>query len=141
MDLNDWMIISSYTRAEAVADGIQVPIYAGILKEAGIKFPVFFTRGVYDKYVKTSKDMDILDEDGRLWDILYMFALQSRKTDSSELKFQFCCQLPDKDDWTKYEKVCEGNRLLREVTLKALIGPLDLNMPEPAITILFPSED
>jgi len=26
MDLNDWKIIASYTRADAVADGIQVPI-------------------------------------------------------------------------------------------------------------------
>jgi len=141
MDLNDWEIIASYTRADAVADGIQVSIPPEITKEAGIIFPVFFTRGVYDKYVKVPKGMNHQDEQGRLWDILYMFAMQARKSSSDELKFQFCCQLPDKGDWTKYEKVCEGNRLLREVTLKALIGPLDLNSPNPAITILFPNED
>ena len=38
MDLNDWKIIASYTRMEAVADGIQVPISPDIVKEAGIKF-------------------------------------------------------------------------------------------------------
>jgi hypothetical protein len=141
MDLNDWNIIASYTRAEAIADGIQVPIPTEIAKEAGIIFPVFFTSGVYDKYVKVPKGMNHQDEQGRLWDILYMFALQARISSSNELKFQFCCQLLDKGDWTKYEKVCEGNRLLREVTLKALIGPLDLNSPNPAITILFPDED
>lgn len=141
MDLNDWNIIASYTRAEAVADGIQVQIPSEITKEAGIIFPVFFTRGVYDKYVKVPKGMNHQNEDGRLWDILYMFALKARKLDSDELNFQFCCQLPDEGNWTKYEKICEGNRLLREVTLKAVIGPLDLNSPNPAITILFPDED
>ena len=141
MDLDDWKIIASYTRAEAIEDGIQVAIPTKITKEAGIIFPVFFTRGVYDKYVKVPKGMNHQDEQGRLWDILYMFALQARKTATDELKFQFCCQLLDKGDWTKYEKVCDGNRLLREVTLKALIGPIDLNSPNPAITILFPDED
>ena len=141
MDLNDWNIIASYTRAEAVADGIQVQIPSEITKEAGIIFPVFFTRGVYDKYVKVPKGMNHQNEEGRLWDILFMFALKARKLNSDELNFQFCCQLPDEGNWTKYEKICEGNRLLREVTLKAVIGPLDLNSPNPAITILFPDED
>ena len=141
MDLNDWNIIASYTRAEAVADGIQVQIPSEITKEAGIIFPVFFTRGVYDKYVKVPKGMNHQNEEGRLWDILFMFALKARKLNSDELNFQFCCQLPDEGNWTKHEKICEGNRLLREVTLKAVIGPLDLNSPNPAITILFPDED
>lgn len=141
MNLNNWKIISSYTRAEAIADGFQVAISPEITKEAGIIFPVFFTRGVYDKYVKVPKGMNHQDEQGRLWDILFMFALQARKTDSEELNFQFCCQLPNAGDWTKYEKVCEGNRLLRDVTLRAVIGPLDLDDPNPAITIMFPDED
>jgi len=141
MDLNCWKIIASYTRKEAVADGIQVPIYSAITKEADIKYPVFFTRGVWDKYVVVPEGMSHQNEEGRLWDILFMFSLQARKTDSAELKFQFCCQLPDTGDWTKYEKVCEGNRQLREVTLKAVIGPLDLDDPSPAITIIFPDED
>jgi len=141
MDLNDWKIIASYTRMEAVADGIQVPISPDIAKEAGIKFPVFLTRRVYDKYVLVPFEMPDQSEEGRLWDILYMFSISARKCPGAELKFGFCCQLPDKGDWTKYEKVCEGNRLLREVTLRAEIGPLDLDDPSPAITILFPDED
>ena len=58
MDINDWKIIASYTRAEAVADGVQVPINPGIAKEAGIIFPVFLTRTVYDKYVPVPEKMD-----------------------------------------------------------------------------------
>ena len=141
MNFNNWKIISSYTRAEAIADGFQVAIPPEITKEAGIIFPVYFTGGVYDKYVKVPKGMNHQDEQGRLWDILFMFALQARKTDTEELNFQFCCQLPNAGDWTKYEKVCEGNRLLRDVTLRAVIGPLDLDDPNPAITFMFPDED
>jgi hypothetical protein len=35
MNLNDLKIIASYTRAEAIADGYQVPILPEIAKEAG----------------------------------------------------------------------------------------------------------
>ncbi len=141
MNINDWDVISSYTRREAVEDGVQVEISSEMSKGAGIKYPVYFTRGVYDKYVVVPKGMDHQDQNGRLWDILFMFVLKARQTPSAELKFKFCCQLPDAGDWTKYEKVCEGNRLLREVTLKGIISPLDIDDPSPAVTILFPDED
>jgi hypothetical protein len=141
MDINDWKIIASYTRAEAVADGVQVPISQGIAKEAGIIFPVFLTRTVYDKYVPAPEKMEDQSEEGRLWDILHMFSLEARGCKGNELKFQFWSLLPDKGDWNKYEKVCDGNRLVREVTLRAVIGPLDLDDPSPAITIMFPDED
>jgi len=141
MNLNDWTIISTYTRAEAVKDGVQVAIPLEISREAGIKFPVFFTQKVFNKYIPAPKSMPYESSEGRLWDILFMFALRARGTDSDELQFQFCVQLPDLGDWNKFEKVCEGNRQLREVTLKAIISPLDLDDPQPAITILFPDED
>jgi len=141
MNLNDWTIISTYTRAEAVKDGLQIAIPKEISKEAGIKFPVFFTQRVYNKYVPAPKEMPYESSEGRLWDILFMFALRARNTDTDELLFQFCVQLPDAGDWNKFEKVCEGNRQLREITLKAICTPLDIEDPSPAITILFPDED
>lgn len=141
MNVTEWKIISSYTRAEAIEDGVQIAIPEETSKEAGIKFPVFFTRGVYSKYVAVPKGMDHQDENGRLWDILYMFTLQAKKSNSSVLRFEFVCQLPDNGDWTKNERICEGNRLLRLVTLKAEIGPLDIDDPMPAITIMLPDED
>ncbi len=141
MDINDWNIISTYTRAEAIADGFQVPVNPKVCREAGIIFTVFLTRGVYDKYVMVPENMPFQSEEGRLWDILYMFSLKARRCNGNELKFEFCCQLPDAGNWSRYEKVCEGNRLIREVTLRAVIGPLDLDDPSPAITIMFPDED
>ena len=40
-------VIYSYTRAQAVADGVQVEV-TKTAQEAGIKFPVFLTRTVFD---------------------------------------------------------------------------------------------
>ncbi len=141
MNIFGWEIVSTYTRAEAVADGVQVAIPQEISREAGIKFPVFITQKVYNKYVLVPEGMDFQNEDGRLWDILYMFARQARNSNSSVIVFQFVCFLLDNGDWTIYERICEGNRLLREVMLKAEIGPLDIDDPSPAITIMVIGED
>jgi hypothetical protein len=141
MDTQDWNIISTYTRAEAVRDGVQVAIPQELSREAGIKYPVFITQTVYNKYIPIPEAMQYESSEGRLWDILFMFFWNARLTDSDELQFQFVVQLPDLGDWNKFEKVCEGNRQLREVTLKAVVGPMDLDDPQPAITILFPDED
>ena len=43
-------VIYSYTRSQAVADGVQVEV-TKTAQEAGIRFPVFLTRAVYDAYV------------------------------------------------------------------------------------------
>ncbi len=40
-------VIHSYTRAQALADGVQVEV-SKVAAEAGIRFPVFLTRTVYD---------------------------------------------------------------------------------------------
>ncbi len=40
-------IIYQYTRSQAVADGVQVEV-TKTAHEAGIKFPVFITRGVFE---------------------------------------------------------------------------------------------
>jgi len=141
MNINGWEIISTYSRAEAIADGFQVPVSQKITKEAGILYPVFLTRSVYDKYVVAPKEMYHQNVEGRLWDILFMFRMEAQSKKSSNMLFTFCCQLPDAGDWTSNEKVCEGNRLLRDVSLRAVIGPLDLDDPNPAITIMLPDED
>lgn len=141
MDIQDWKIVSTYTRAEAVRDGVQVAVPHELSREAGIKYPVFITEKVYNRYVPAPETMAYENSEARLWDILFMFFWKARLTDSDELQFQFVVQLPDSLDWNKFEKVCEGNRELREVTLKAIVSPLDLDDPQPAITFLFPDED
>src|SRR5512137_1913119 len=63
--------IFTYTRAQAVADGLQVEV-TKTAEEAGIRFPVFLTRAVFDNYVAVPPGVTGQDESGRLWDIVWM---------------------------------------------------------------------
>ena len=54
-------VIYSYTRAQAVADGVQVEV-TKTAAEAGIKFPVFLTRTVFDAYVEVPPGVTGQDE-------------------------------------------------------------------------------
>ena len=140
----DFEIIHSYTRKEAIADGFQVEIDQKISRAAGIVHPVYFTRTVWDRYVAVPESMlGYQDEAGRLWDILWMFFIEVRKgaSNGQQMSFKFICGLPDDGHWPSNEVSHEGNSLQRLITLKSLIGPVDIDDPSPAITILLPNED
>ena len=62
-------VIYSYTRSQAVADGEQVEV-TKTAAEAGIKFPVFLTRSVFDNFVAVPPGITGQDEAGRLWDLI-----------------------------------------------------------------------
>src|SRR5271168_147739 len=53
--------IYTYTRAHAIADGFQVDATA-TAQDAGIRFPVFITRAVYDAYVTVPPNVAGQDE-------------------------------------------------------------------------------
>lgn len=127
----DAPIIHSYTRREALEDGFQVEIPQETSKEAGIVFPVFMNRSVWDTYVEIPKEAEGSgqDIDGRLWDILYMmaFAIRSGKIQG------------DRGNFKLY--VNNSGKKAKEVELKCQVGPLDFDNPKPAITIMLPNED
>src|ERR1035441_3833715 len=64
-------VIYAYSRAQAVADGVQIEV-TKTAQEAGIRFPVFLTRAVYDAYVTVPTGVTGQDEAGRLWDVVWM---------------------------------------------------------------------
>jgi hypothetical protein len=118
----------SYTRAQAVTDGFQVEVTA-TAKEAGVLFPVFLTRAVFDAYVTVPPGVTAQDEAGRLWDILHMlkFAIYRAQPDESRLHFALY--------------VRNDNHRPKLVKLIATCGPLDINKAKPAITVMMPDED
>ena len=78
-DFDDMKIISTYTTKEAVADGTLVLVADSESKEAGIKYPVYLTRAVWDKYVEVPAGMESEQNlSGRLWDILWMFRFTAK---------------------------------------------------------------
>lgn len=134
-------IVFSYTTKEAVKDGFLVKVEGAIPSDAGIRFPVYITRAVYDRYVKVPEGLIEQQESGRLWDLLYMFTWEARKTKSNTLRYKFFCQLPENMKILQNEIHTENNPLLREITLKALITAQDIDDPSPAIFIMLPHED
>ena len=140
-DFNDMKIISTYTTKEAVEDGFLVRVADGQSKEAEIKYPVYLTRSVWDKYVEVPEGMEgEQDLTGRLWDILWMFRWAAKTNSSSLMMFKFDCRLPDRGDWEQNEKMV-GDRLMRTITLKAVIQAQDFDDPSPAIFIMKPQAD
>ena len=121
-------VIYSYTRAQAVADGVQVEV-SKVAAEAGIRFPVFLTRTVFDAYVAVPPDVSGQDEAGRLWDVVWMlrFAIQRTKRGVERLPFALY--------------VRNDNRAAKLVKLVAVAGPLDIDDPAPCITVMMPDED
>ena len=120
-------VIYSYTRSQAVADGVQVEV-TKTAKEAGISFPVFLTRTVFDAYVAVPPDVQGQDEAGRLWDVCWMlrFAiLRSRGGNRVPVALY----------------VRNDNTRAKLVKLIAQCGPLDMDDPQPAITVMMPDED
>ena len=121
-------VVYSYTRAQAVADGFQVEV-TKTAREAGITFPVFLTRSVFDSFVVVPPGVTAQDETGRLWDIVWMLRLAARRTTAGKPRLVFALY------------VRNDNRAPRLVKLIATCGPLDIDNPQPAITVMMPDED
>lgn len=123
-------VISSYSRAQAIADGVLVDV-SSAAKEAGLKFPVAMTRAAYEDCVtwtaEDSKRQTHQDESGRLWDVVWMLRCAA-KNGGSEMRYSLY-------------RVPRGGRGMkaRLTTLKAICGPGDT--AEPVITIMLPNED
>ena len=121
-------VIYSYTRAQAVADGVQVEV-TKTAQEAGIRFPVFLTRTVFDAYVAVPPDVSGQDEAGRLWDVVWM------------TRFAILRAKPGVDRIPVALYVRNDNHAAKLVKLIATCGPLDIDDPQPAITVMMPDED
>jgi hypothetical protein len=121
-------VIYSYTRAQAVADGVQVEV-TKTAQEAGIRFPMFLTRAVYDAYVTVPPNVTGQDEAGRLWDVVWMtrFAITRSRGHTDRLPVALYIRNDD--------------RAAKLIKLVATCGPLDIDDPSPAITVMLPDED
>ena len=73
------VLIFSYTRAQAIADGVLVDV-SKLAKEAGFRFPVAVTAAVWAECVTVPDGVAGQDETGRLWDVLNLlrFAIAKR---------------------------------------------------------------
>ena len=121
-------VIYSYTRKQAVADGFQVEV-SQTAREAGVTFPVYLTRSVFDSFVAIPPGVTGQDEAGRLWDVLWMLRFAIRKAGNHSSRMPFALY------------VRNDNHRPKLIKLIATCGPLDLDDPQPAITVMMPDED
>ena len=125
--------ISTYSRAQAIADGILVDV-SDTAREAGFSIPVAVTRTVWTRLVALPDGYrGFQDERGRLWDILWMarhYALRASDRD----RVRMCVLVRDirKD-------LRDSNRAPRKHFPIVAIGAGDTG--EPAITLMFPEDD
>jgi hypothetical protein len=124
-------VIYSYTRAQAIADGVLVDV-TEVAAEAGFKVPVAITRSVWTDCVEWPAEIQahkaILQEEGaRLWDVVWMAFL--------------ACRAPGNGARRVFElhRVPRDGKRARCVSLVVCIGPGD--DPGPVITIMQPDED
>lgn len=133
------IILSVYTRTDALRDGVLVEVPRNLSIEAGIKIPVALTSEAW--YYIDPGSLDKLSGQsitGRLWDLLHVFrvmASQARHTDRIYFNVAFlmpCLRGRDKSIQIpgEHEEV---------VSFKAICGPGD-DM-KPVITIMLPWED
>ena len=121
-------VIYAYTRSQAVADGVQVDV-TKTAQEAGIKFPMFLTRAVFDAYVAVPEGVTGQDEAGRLWDLVWMarFAIIRSHGHTDRLPVALY--------------VRNDNHRAKLVKLIATCSALDIDDPQPALTLMMTDED
>ena len=130
---NDWTLVFSYGRAQAIADGTLVDV-SEMAREAGFKFPVALTAAAWADCVEwteadNKRKRHCQDQAGRLWDVLWMALLAARSNKSSADVFYTLHRVP---------RAGKGMRA-RPVQLRMVVGAGD--ELEPVITIMTPSED
>ncbi len=126
-------VISTYTRAQAIEDGVLVD--AGPLaKEVGFKSPLALTSAVWaDCVAWTDGDSEAQvyqDQSGRLYDLLFMAAYAIRTSMGCGDRLLYELNRVPRDGYST---------AARPVTLKLIIGPGDHG--EPVMTITLPNED
>ena len=126
-------VIYSYTRAQAIADGVLIDA-TELAVDAGFKWPVALTAAAWQDCVAWSdadnKCQAYQDQSGRLWDVLFMasYAIRTARIANQQLLFDLHC-IPRNGRATKSQRL----------TLKLILGPGDDG--QPVITIMLPEED
>ena len=124
-------VIYSYTRKQAIEDGVLVdlmqPETVGLVREAGFKFPVAMTAGAFAATVaEIEKPLpEGQDIQGRLWDVLWMLACAIKSAGST--------------DRVKFRVSVWNGRRRDKVKLWSLCGPGDDGAP--VVTIMLEGED
>ncbi len=119
-------LIHSYTRAEAIADGVLIDV-SGVAREVGIRYPVALTAAAWARCVAVPPGVPCQDEAGRLWDVVWLLACAARRGGGPEVRFGVHVRNDNRE------------RTPPLVRLKAGCGPGDQG--GRVVTVMLPDED
>jgi hypothetical protein len=125
-------IIYSYTHAQAIEDGVLIPVPEDLCNEAGIIIPTCITDHLWH-YIDPGNltDMPGQSTTGRLWDLLWMFrtGINNRTKHTDRFRFSVLFLMRESGQIPRQE----------EVAVIAVCGPGDRG--EPVITLMLPEDD
>ena len=124
----DAEVISVYTRANALEDGVLVDV-SKMAAEAGFRWPTAITESLHNRLEPNEREKFLGQSyEGRLWDVLWMaFVNACRNQNTDRISFQVIIYEADK-----------GRPRQNYVNLLATAGPGD--NAEPVLTIGFPED-
>jgi hypothetical protein len=123
--------IFSYTRAQALADGVLVDV-TETAKEAGFKLPVAITEALHSRLTPTKADQSLgQDYEGWLWDVLWLAVFTIKLADPGTDTVNYTVVLQEAEAQS-------GQPQNIDLRLRAVCGPGDEG--EPVVTIGFPED-
>lgn len=113
---------------QAIAAGLQLDV-TQTARKAGIVFPVFLTRAVFDTCVAVPTGVLGQDEASRLWEVVRMTRLALLRSHGHIGRMTLALY------------VRNDNYTVRLIKLIAVCSALALDDPQPAITVMTVDED
>ena len=125
--MDDWPIIFSYTRAQAIADGVLIDVTAQA-REVGFKLHTVVTDSLFHNYIVPPQGLEGEGQsvEGRLHDVLWMVLVAARKQSEGAYVETDVLFL-----------MASGRQ--EKVKVVAVVGPGDEG--EAVLTIMLPGDD
>lgn len=125
---NDAEVISSYTRAQAIQDGVLIDL-GKLATDAGFRVPVAITGAAYAEAINWTQDDASQDEKGRAWDVLTIA--------------RAACTRPGEDQRRTFTvaRVLNQSGAIEALPVQLAVHIGGGDHAEPVVTITLPDED
>lgn len=131
MQPSDFSVIHTYTRAQAIADGMLIDV-TPMAVDAGITLPTVVSANLYHGHIVPPANMVDLGQsiEGRLWDVLMVLRASARQAEENRIEFPV--------DFVSGRR-SNGSPTVEAVRVIAMVHPGDAG--EPVITIMLPGDE
>ncbi|NJD60808.1 MAG: hypothetical protein C3F13_16275 [Anaerolineales bacterium] len=130
-NIHEWEEIYSYTRSQALADGVLVDV-SQMASEAGFRYATAITAGLHARLTPNERERELGQSyKGRLWDVVFLASFAARQAGETD-QSQFEVSLFEAEEDPPH---CTHHNTLN---LRIVVGPGDEG--EPVITIGFPED-